>query len=411
MEKIIIHIDGDAFFASCEIALNHKLKGKPVVTGFERGIASAMSYEAKALGIYRGMPIYQIRELFPEVVVVSSNFFNYSIFAERMYSIVGRYTDLVHEYSIDECFADITGLDRLYGISYEEIAKKIKADLQRELGVTFSLGLAPTKVLAKVASKYKKPDGFTVIQKKEIHEFLKNISIGKVWGIGPETATKIRKHGIETAGDFINMPLNWVEMHLARPFVDIWYELNGVPIYGIDLSVKDEQKSVQSTRTFKPSTNDAEFLLSQLSKNVEEACFRVRSMKLISRKINYFLKTENFTYKRGEIFLINGESTPAVIMSEIKSDFYKLFNNGVKYRATGVTLASLIPISMAQPGLFEAYKASEKWRSIFESIDTIDKRFGSNSVILGSSLRALAQKNKKLIISKKLRIPYMGEVN
>ena len=100
--RAIIHIDGDSFFASCEIALNPKLKGKPVVTGHERGIASAMSPEAKALGIYRGMPVFQIKQLYPQVVVVASNFQTYGTFAERMYNIVRRYTDAVSEYSIDE---------------------------------------------------------------------------------------------------------------------------------------------------------------------------------------------------------------------------------------------------------------------------------------------------------------------
>src|SRR3954470_12144212 len=143
MAKIILHLDGDGFFASCEVALNPKLKGLPVVTGQERGIATAMTPEAKALGIHRGMPVFQIRKLYPEAIVVQSNYHNYGIFAQRMYDIVRRFTDRVEEYSIDECFADITGLERHergQEVTYEQIARSIKDTLYRELGMTFSVG-------------------------------------------------------------------------------------------------------------------------------------------------------------------------------------------------------------------------------------------------------------------------------
>lgn len=187
MKRAIIHIDGDGFFASCEIALNPKLKGKAVVTGRERGIATAMSQEAKTLGIFRGMPIFKIKKLYPEAVVVESNYHHYGMFAQRMYDIVRRYTDLVEEYSIDECFADITGLEKK-GVTYTDIARSIKDTLKNELGMTFSLGLGPTKVIAKVASKWNKPDGFSVITSEEIPNFLKDLQVGKVWGIGPQTS-------------------------------------------------------------------------------------------------------------------------------------------------------------------------------------------------------------------------------
>src|SRR5262249_44458036 len=145
----ILHIDGDAFFASCEQASNPKLKGRPVVTGKERGIAASMSYEAKARGVVRGMSIRDILKICPEVIYLPSDYEAYSLLSTRFFAIVRRYTPDVEEYSIDECFASLTGLRRQYRTSYERIAAHIKRDLDRELGFTFSVGLAPNKVIAK----------------------------------------------------------------------------------------------------------------------------------------------------------------------------------------------------------------------------------------------------------------------
>src|SRR5581483_10154483 len=141
--RAILHVDGDAFFASCEVALNPKLRGKPVVTGLERGIVSAMTYEAKKLGVHRGMRLFEVRKICPQAVILPSDYETYSIFSHRMYNIVRRYTPEVEEYSIDECFADLTGMRGTLHMSYAEIAAKIKHDLESELGLTFSVGVAP----------------------------------------------------------------------------------------------------------------------------------------------------------------------------------------------------------------------------------------------------------------------------
>jgi len=170
-------MDGDAFFVSCEVAKNPKLKGKPVVTGEERGIVSALSYEAKALGITRGMSIYKVKKDYPRVIVVPGDYKSYAKYSGMMFDIVRRYADDVEEYSIDECFADLTGLDKPLKMSYEEIGQRIKKEINDELGLSVSVGLASSKVLAKVASKYVKPNGFTIIEKNIInHSFVqKNI--------------------------------------------------------------------------------------------------------------------------------------------------------------------------------------------------------------------------------------------
>ncbi len=144
--RAILHIDGDAFFASCEQANNPALRGKPVITGKERGIVASMSYEAKAKGVKPAMRLFEVKKLCPDAILLPSDYETYSLLSKRLFSIVRRYTPEVEEYGIDECFADLTGLRRALRMNYIDIARRIKSDLDTELGFTFSVGLAPNKV-------------------------------------------------------------------------------------------------------------------------------------------------------------------------------------------------------------------------------------------------------------------------
>ncbi len=138
-----------------------------------------------------------------------------------------RYTPDVEEYSVDECFADLTGLRRALRMNYLDIARRIKSDLDKELGFTFSAGLGPNKVVAKIASKWQKPSGLTAIQARDLHVYLKALPIEKVWGIGPQTSAYLKKQGIVTALQFARASERWVRQHLSKPFYEIWQELNG----------------------------------------------------------------------------------------------------------------------------------------------------------------------------------------
>jgi len=181
--RAILHIDGDAFFASCEQSRDPALKGKPVITGKERGIVASMSYEAKARGVTRAMRLFEVKKICPDAIMLPSDYETYSLLSKRFFSIVRRYTPDVEEYSIDECFADLTGLRRPLGMKYIDIAQKIKQELDAALGFTFSVGLAPNKVIAKRASKWKKPSGFTAIMARDIHLYLKDLPVEKVWAV------------------------------------------------------------------------------------------------------------------------------------------------------------------------------------------------------------------------------------
>ncbi len=387
-------MDGDAFFVAVEVAKNPKLKGLPVVTGEERGIVSALSYEAKALGIIRGMPIFKVKRHFPTVLILPGDYASYSKYSGQMFDIVRRYADDVEEYSIDECFANLTGLDKPLKMTYRQIAEKIKSEINIELGLSISIGLAPTKVLAKVASKWQKPNGFTEITQDGAMDFLVKTPIEKIWGIGRRTSEFFKGKGMLSAGDFAKKDIEWVTENLSKPYQVIWHELQGTAVMTVDPNPKDSFSSVQKTRTFHPPTNDKTFLLSQFSKNTEEACRKARYYKLVPKKISFFLKTQDFQYHNFEIVLTTPTNTPETLISLVCEHFGKIHARDVPYRTTGITLHDLVPESQKQMDLFGSTEVSNKFEIIHKQIDSLEEKFGKRLIYLGSTSESKKQKLK-----------------
>lgn len=392
--KTIFHIDGDAFFVGVEIAKNPKLKGLPVVTGEERGIVSALSYEAKDLGIVRGMPIYKVKKDFPKVLVLAGDYKSYAKYSAMMFDIVRRYTDDVEEYSIDECFADLTGLESSLKMSCKQIAVCIKNEINKELGLSVSIGLAPTKVLSKVASKFVKPNGLTVINTNDALEFLDKTPIEKIWGIGRQTSIFLKRKGINTAKEFVEKDIEWIKTNLSKPYEVIWQELRGVRILEIDPKTKTTFSSIQRTRSFHPNTNDVSFLLSELSKNIEDACAKARRYKLAPKKISFFLKTKDFLYVTSTFSLTNPSNTPEIITSLVQKKFEEIYKKGVLYRTTGITLENLTPNHSLQKDLFGDSNQADKFEVIHKQIDILESKFGKHMVYLASTQEAI--KHRKL---------------
>lgn len=423
--RAILHIDGDSFFAACEVAKNPRLRGRPVVTGKERGIVSAASYEAKALGISRAMSLHEVRKKFPEAVILPSDYETYSIFSRRMYEIVRRYTPALEEYSIDECFADLSGMRRVNKMGYEDMASHIKHTLQLELGITFSVGLSTSKVLAKIGSKWRKPDGLTFIPLRKAHAYLAKVPVENVWGIGPNTGLFLKKHMIQTALQFAMRPEQWVQENLSKPFYELWRELRGDSV--LELVEKARVPlSISKTRTFTPPSKDASFVHAQLSKNVENACIKARRYNLAATRVFFFLKDQEFRYKGFEIKLSHASNVPSDILRALGEYFPQVLRRGAAYRATGVVLSDLEDAGRAQLDLFGSVLRTEGLQQVFGSVDTLRERYGKHAVFLASSFRAmkepqfLGERGEQVdriqelfpgeTVRRRLKIPLLGEV-
>jgi DNA polymerase-4 len=386
--RAILHIDGDAFFASCEQSRRPKLQGRPVVTGKERGIAASMSYEAKARGVTRGMRIADIRRVCPEAVILPSDYETYSLLSKRFFEIVRRYTPDVEEYSIDECFADLTGLRRPLRMSYLQMAERIKEELDAELGFTFSVGLAPNKVVAKIASKWAKPSGLTAIPGRELDRFLAKLPAANVWGIGPQTAAFLQKHGIRTALEFARRAEPWVKKHLSKPFYQIWQELNGQYIFELVTGEHETYYTIQKVKTFTPASSDRAFVFAQLSKNIENACIKARRHKLAAQRVVIFLRTQQFRDTGFEVDLTGPTQFPNDILRAVAAAFDGLFDAGASYRATGVILLKLTEAYYGQLDLFGEAIRMQRLSNLYESVDTLREKYGKHTVFLGASFLA-----------------------
>lgn len=419
MKSTILHVDGDAFFAMCEVSRRPDLRGKPVVVGRERGIVTAATYEAKALGISRATPIHEVRSRFPQVAILSSDFELYAQVSKRMYAIVRRYAPLVEEYGTDECFADLSLLTNPI-----EDAWRIKEELQNELNITFSLGIGPTKVLAKLASKHKKPDGFWIITDENRKECLSQTPVQFVWGLGPKTSARLQGMGVLTSLEFTELPRTQVSELFTAPIIDLWDELNGTSVLRVDYVNASDQKSIQRTRSFSPATTDSGMLFSELSQHIENGCRRARRLGVVASSVNFFLKTQAFTFHTGTVELVLPTNNPRDILPLLRTPFLHTYRPQTLYRTTGITLTGLrAPVSL-QENLFEANHTHEKSQKLMRALDSLEHKFGEHTIFFGTSARSVQEDAERPFASamheeslfythegaKRFPIPFMGSV-
>lgn len=419
----ILHLDADSFFASVESAKDPALFGKPVVTGRERGIATSMSYEAKALGITRGMPVFQIRKDFPQAIIVASDYEAYAMYSRRMFEIVKRYTGLIEEYSIDECFADLSE----YLFQGEEkclsIMRQIQKEIKRELNISVSIGCGSTKVIAKIGSKWNKPHGITLITEKVVSEYLQKLPVDSVWGIGGQSAKLLNSKGIITAYDLASTTEGRLLQFAKKPLVDLWNELNGNEIYHLSRGTHEKPKSISRTLSFTPLKKDKSELFAELSRNLENASIKARKESMLAQGAIWFLKTKKAQFQSFRVVLEYPTNVPTVILEKIREQFDNLDTHGEEYKATGVILTPLCNEGDVQDDLFGIYEVYHEKQKIFKTIDELNTRYGRHIVHIATSTQAVCrqkdlQEGRKQVVffekikktGKELCIPYLGEV-
>jgi nucleotidyltransferase/DNA polymerase involved in DNA repair len=371
------------------------LWGKAVVVGQERGIATAMSQAAKKLGITRAMPIFKIREMFKDVVVLSGHYDLYEMYSDKLFNILSEYFDEVEHYSIDECFAKARPAQ-----CTEAYIRTVKDTVQSRLGITFSFGVAANKVLAKVASKSRKPDGLTIIYPGQEDEYLHTLSVGSVWGIGYRTAEKLRNMNIQTALDFKNYNEREVITLFAEPIARIQAELKGKSLSYIHTDHED-QKSIQATRSFSPATRNVSFLYSELSRNIEEACERLRATDMYGKYISIFIKTKETEYNRLRKYVSLSKelefytNSPIEILRALHDEFPDLIDPEHVYKATGVTIRGLRHKASIPEDLLGGQNRSFEAHSYTDAIDAIQKRFGDHSIQIASSMKSISKRREE----------------
>jgi DNA polymerase-4/DNA polymerase V len=327
-----------------------------------------------------------VKKLCPDAVILPSDYETYSLFSVRMFEILRRFSPDVEEYSIDEAFVDLTGLRRSFHGSYGMIAERMQAAIEQELGLSVSVGVSLSKVLAKIGSKHRKPHGLTLIPGRDIHLFLRDLPVEKVWGIGPNTAAYLRKLGISTALQFAGRDEEFIRRHLTKPHHEIWNELNGRSVYPVVTESKSSYQSISKARTFTPPSADEGFVFAQLSKNLENACIKARRYRLAPTRLVAFLLRQDYVSSGVEIVLTRPSAYPVELFDPLRKAFGHLYRRGALYRQTGVVLAGLVPERTVQYTLFDDTARIGKMARIYSTIDELAEKYGKHTIQHAASL-------------------------
>ena len=388
-QNYFLHADGDSFFVACELTKRPDLKGRAVVVGEDRGIAVAMSSEAKKLGVTRGMPVFKIKKLYPEVVILSHHFDLYREISRRAYEIMISYLEHVEIYSVDECFAIVKHSDVKYFGGAEKLVHDMKEEITQTLGVTYSFGLARTKALAKLASKLQKPNGAVLLLSHEDEiRALQKTSIDDIWGIGRKTIPRLKNRGLHTAYDFVHYLENEIKRNFSEPLVVLQKELSGISIMQVhDDTDPREQKSIQSTSTFRPPSADEKVIQSEIAENAEHACANARKLNLLCNKVSFFVKTNDFKYYAHDVKLSLYTADSGVILNIILPLLPKVLMTHEKIRSTGVILHDLVREENVPRDLFGTQQTAIDNLSLEKVMDGLRKKFGWNVIKRASSVK------------------------
>lgn len=339
MERSILHVDMDAFFASVEQRDNYKLRGKPVIVGgtTERGVVSTCSYEARKFGVNSAMPLFIARQKCPQGIFVPVRYWRYKEVSDKVFAILREITPFVEPLSIDEAYLDISHLNT----NPKDVAMQIKKSVYSELGLTISIGVSYNKFLAKVASDWNKPNGIKVIDESMMPEILFPLSIKKVYGLGKTTVSKLNNIGIFTIKELYELDKEYFEEYLGKHSLEIYYRIRGVD--NREVEVSSERKSFGRETTLKNNTKDIEEIK--------------RHLLFFSREINIMLKRSNNKIK--------------TITIKLKS---QSFENRTKSKTIGYYIDDVDTIYAIASELIDSMYLEEPLRLIGLSVSSIEEK-------------------------------------
>ncbi|MEJ2053449.1 MAG: DNA polymerase IV [Calditrichaceae bacterium] len=387
VSRIILHVDMDAFFAAVEQRDHPEYRGKPVIVGADprggegRGVVSTCSYEARKFGVHSAMPISRAYKLCPHGIYVWPNGRLYQQVSREIFNILYEFTDAVEPLSIDEAFMDVTGSVRLFGAG-PEIAAKIKKRILDQVKITASVGVAPNKYLAKIASDLEKPDGLVVVEADKINEFLAPLDVSRLWGAGEKTQAALKKMGINTIGDLFQYPKEILEKKLGK-IGDHFYNL----AHGIDprrVSTDELVKSVSNEHTFDTDVLNPDKLYRTLLQLSEKVGYRLRKKGLKGRTVHLKLRYENFSTITRNKTLDSVIDSTQILFSVIKELFEKNYQSGRKVRLLGVGISGFLNEEGDQLSLFD--KQVKKHDRIDQLQDDLTNRFGKQIISRAETL-------------------------
>jgi len=376
--KFIVHIDIDAFFAAVETLLDPTLKGKPVIVGglpHERGVASTCSYEARRFGVRSGMPLAKAQRLCPHGVFVRGNHHVYQAFSETFFRLLGEYTPDVEEASLDEAYLDFSRCGHIYP-SFSQAARGLKARIERDLGLSVSVGAGPNKILAKLAAKKAKPGGYFEVEPGGEEEFLRGLDIEALPGIGPKSQVILRLLNVHRLGDLWGLPRASLRALFGLEGEDLYLQARGIDARPVVNRVAP--KSVSRETTFLQDIWDRRLLLAHLAYLCDRLTLALRQGCLYSHVIEVKARYSDFRTEARRRLMITPRQEMGDIFRIAQELFLPLFEGSrLSLRLVGVKASDLVrsrPLS-----LFEPY--SERGERLGSAMDEVRDRYGFGSLL------------------------------
>ncbi|MBN2120535.1 MAG: DNA polymerase IV [Candidatus Omnitrophica bacterium] len=380
-ERVIVHVDMDAFFASIEQRDKPYLRGKPVIVGADpkrgkgRGVVSTCSYEARKFGIASAMPISTAYKKCPKAVFLPVDMEKYVKVSEEINEIFYQFTPDIEPVSIDEAFLDITGSFHLFKTPLNT-CRLIKSRVKEELDLTCSVGLAPTKMAAKIASDLKKPDGLVVVSEEELLDFLWPLDVGKLPGLGKKSKSVLNDMGIITIGDLAKRSKQDLIEVFGKNGEYFWKLANGKD--GRQVEAYQEEKSVSNEITFMQDTLDREIIKTSLLVLCEKVSQRLRQAGLKGRTITLKIRLEDFSTYTRAVSLLKSTNFVDVMYKAIINLFENFKKSGRKVRLLGVKVSNLAPSELRE-SIFDD-KDDDRRERIHGAIEKIREKFSERSI-------------------------------
>ena len=411
--SMFAHVDADAFFASALMRKRPDLRGKPLLAlGMGGGCVIAASYEAKAFGVKTGMRLSEAKKLCPQATALPSDFEEALLASKQIEGMLGNRCPLMEQYSVDEWFLDLRTLPGGVPENLGHYLTEIQSAIGRSVGLTISIGTGPSKLLAKMASEYRKPAGITALTPNpspvtgegrrggglSIEEFLRSRSAAAIPGIGPRRQLLARAHGWETAWDIAHADILLIKKLLGEPGVMMQRELLGEATEGI-AEFPAPPKSVSRCRSF-PASRDREMVYGHLLHHLTYTMLKMRREGLACRALSVWLRDGKYEHQGTDMKLPLPVDTEEQALPYVEKCFQRLWEDGYRCTQTGLALRGLNPKGGTQYSLFESAKHTEGAEKVQSALDKLHDKYGRGVINRGGAMKTAGPGKKKLSVAE-----------
>ena len=376
--RTIIHVDLDAFFASVEELLDPTIAGKPIIVGGDpqgRGVVSSASYAARAFGVRSAMPMAVALHLCPHAIVRRGHYREYSRYSRQVMAILEEYTPLVEQVSIDEAFLDVTGCERLWG-PVDLLARTIQQRIMDECHLPCSVGVAASKLVAKIASGLRKPRGLVIVPPGEEAAFLAPLLVEQLWGVGEVAGRRLHDLGLHTIGALAAVPKEALVLAFGNQGAVLYDHARGID--NRPVVVEGRRRSVSNERTFARDLTEGEELQKHLLSLSDQVAARLRDLGLQGRVVGLKLRYHDFRTVTRRSTLERPTDLAPTIFRQARELLRATWHEGTPVRLLGISVSGLVEVPVYQPGLFD--DDDSRWTRLSKALDYIRSRFGDAAI-------------------------------